>query len=310
MTDTGLPARIDAVRRFSRFYTRQIGALEEGLLKTPFSLTEARVMYELGQRGTATATELGQELGLDAGYLSRILRGFHERGLLDRRPSETDARQTRLSLTEAGRAAFAGLDAASRRDIGAMLGTLPIPQQEQLVNAMRTIESVLDAGPQPAAPYVLREARADDMEWVIRRHRELYTEEYGWGETFAKVVADSAAAIGRALGSERAVGWIAEVRGENAGCVFLTRESEEDAKLRLLLVDPAARGLGIGARLVDECIRFAREAAYRRITLFTNEVLLTARRIYADRGFRVVHRERQDEFFGHAFVAETWELDL
>lgn len=310
MTDAEFASRIEAVRRFSRFYTRQIGALEEGLLRTPFSLTEARVMYELGQRATTTATELGAALGLDAGYLSRILRGFHERGLLDRRPSETDARQTRLSLTEAGRAAFAELDAASRRDIGAMLRALPTSKQEQLVNAMRTIESVLGGGPEPAAPYVLREARAEDMEWVVRRHRDLYREEYGWGETFAGLVAGSAAAIARELGSERAVGWIAEARGENAGCVFLTRESEEDSKLRLLLVDPAARGLGIGGRLVDACIRFAREAGYRKMTLWTNEVLLAARRIYADRGFRVVHRERQDEVFGHAFVAETWELEL
>lgn len=309
MTDTAIAERIEAVRRFSRFYTRQIGALEEGLLRTPFSLTEARVMYELGQRTTTTATELGTELGLDAGYLSRILRGFHERGLLDRRPSETDARQTRLSLTDAGRAAFAGLDAASRRDIGAMLGTLSIRDQEQLVNAMRTIESVLGAAPD-AVPYVIREARAEDMDWVVRRHRELYTQEYGWGETFAGLVAQSAAAIGRELGSGRALGWMAEVGGEPAGCVFLTRESEDVAKLRLLLVDPTARGLGIGGRLVDECIRSAREAGHRRITLWTNEILLAARRIYADRGFRVVHRERQDEVFGHAFVAETWELDL
>jgi DNA-binding MarR family transcriptional regulator/GNAT superfamily N-acetyltransferase len=310
MTDTALAERIEAVRRFSRFYTRHIGALEEGLLRTPFSLTEARVMYELGQRATTTATELGTELGLDAGYLSRILRGFHARGLLDRRPSQTDARQTRLSLTAAGRAAFAELDAASRHDIGAMLETLSIRDQEQLVNAMRTIESVLGTAPHAAAPFAVREARAEDMDWVVRRHRELYTEEYGWGETFAGLVADSAAAIGRELGTGRAAGWIAEVRGERAGCGFVTRESEEVAKLRLLLVDPAARGMGAGGRLVDECIRFAREAGCRRITLFTNEVLLAARRIYADRGFRVVHKERQDEIFGHAFVAETWELEL
>lgn len=309
MTDPVFPERIEAVRRFSRFYTRRIGALEEGLLRTRFSRTEARVMYELGQRESTTATELGTELGLDAGYLSRILRGFHERGLLDRRTSDTDARQTQLSLTAAGRGAFAELDAASRRDIGAMLGTLSIHAQQQLVNAMRTIESVLGAAPH-AAPFVVREARAEDMGWVVRRHRELYAEEYGWGKAFADIVARSAAAIGDALVTGRARGWIAEVRGEPAGCVFFTRETEDVAKLRLLLVDPTARGLGIGGRLVDACIHAARAAGHRRITLWTNEILLAARRIYADRGFRVVHRETQDHGFGHPFVAETWELEL
>ena len=310
MTDTGLAERIAAVRRFSRFYTRRIGALEEGLLRTPFSLTEARVMYELGQRETATATELGQELGLDAGYLSRILRGFQERGLIARRASEADARQSHISLTDAGRAAFTGLDAASRRDIGGMLGALPDGEQQRLVRAMRTIESVLGAQGDGAPAFVIRDARPEDMEWVVQRHRELYTSEYGWGETFARLVAESAAGTGRALGTERAAGWIAEVRGERAGCVFVTREGGDAAKLRLLLVEPAARGLGAGARLVDECIRFAREAGCRRITLWTNEVLLAARRIYAAAGFRVVHKERQDDVFGHEFVAETWELGL
>lgn len=311
MTDTALAERIEAVRRFSRFYTRQIGALEEGLLRTPFSLTEARVMYELGQRGTTTATELGQELGLDAGYLSRILRGFHERGLLDRRPSETDARQTRLTLTDAGRAAFAGLDAASRHDIGAMLGALPIPEQERLVSAMRTIERVMGGGSDPDAAYLLREARPEDMDWVVRRHRELYTREYGWGETFAGLVAQSAENFVRDFDPACERGWIAERDGHPVGCVFLTRGPEEGvSKLRLLLVDPAARGLGIGGRLVDECIRFAREAGYRRMTLWTSEVLLAARRIYAERGFRRVHVERMDHVFGHAFVAETWEREL
>jgi DNA-binding MarR family transcriptional regulator/GNAT superfamily N-acetyltransferase len=301
--------RIAAVRRFSRFYTRHIGALREGLLNTPFPLTEARVMYELGQRESATATELGLELGLDAGYLSRMLRGFHERGLIDRRPSASDARLSHISLTPAGRAAFAELDAASRRDIGAMLGALPEGEQERLVRAMGTIESVL--GGSGAAPYELREAAPEDMEWVVRRHRELYAQEYGFGETFAQLVERSADGFVRDFDADRERGWIATSGGERVGCVFLTRGPEPGvAKLRLLLVDPAARGLGVGGRLVDECIRFARQAGYRAISLWTNEVLLAARRIYADRGFLVVNRENQDHLFGHPFTAEVWEKEL
>ena len=308
MTDTALAERISAVRRFSRFYTRQIGALEEGLLDTPFPLTEARVLYELGQRGTATAKEVWQELRMDPGYLSRILRGFQERGLIDRRASESDARLSHISLTDSGRAAFAGLDAESAREISIMLDALPVLEQERLVRAMRTIESVL--GGSAGAPYVLRPPKPEDIDWVVRRHRQLYVEEYGFGETFAELVAKAAAEFARDFDPARERGWIAERDGENVGCVVLVRGTDEVAKLRLLLVEPSARGLGIGARLVDECIDFARQAGYRTITLFTNEVLDAARRIYAAKGFRMTHRERQDEVFGHTFVAETWDLEL
>jgi DNA-binding MarR family transcriptional regulator/GNAT superfamily N-acetyltransferase len=301
--------RIEAVRRFSRFYTRQIGALQEGLLNTPFSLTEARVMYELGQRASATATELGQELGLDAGYLSRMLRGFHERGLIDRRPSETDARQSHISLTAAGRAAFAGLDAASRRDIGAMLGALPSEEQARLVGAMRAIEFVLGESTETREPFILREPRAGDLGWVVQAHGELYAREYGWDVRFEALIADVVGGFVRTFDPARERCWIAERGGQNVGSIFLVRGTDEVARLRLLLVHPSARGLGLGGRLVRECVEFARSAGYRRISLWTNDVLTSARRIYAAEGFRIVNTEVHSSF-GIEMTAETWEREL
>ena len=301
--------RIEAVRRFNRFYTRQVGALGEGHLDTPFSLTEARVVYELAQRETATATELGQELGLDAGYLSRILRGFHERGLIDRRPSETDARQTRLSLTAAGRAEFAALDAAARRDVGAMLGALPDAEQQRLVGAMHAIEGLLGARTEPREPFILRPPNPGDLGWVVQSHGALYAREYGWDARFEGLVAGVVGDYVRSFDPARERCWIAEVDGWNAGSIFLVRGTDEVAKLRLLLVEPAARGLGIGRRLVDECIAFAREAGFRRITLWTQENLVTARRIYQNAGFRLAATEVHNNF-GVDLTAETWEMDL
>lgn len=306
---SGTGERVDAVRRFNRFYTRRIGALGEGHLDTPFSLTEARVVYELAQRETATATELGQELGLDAGYLSRILRGFHERGLIDRRPSDTDARQTRLSLTDAGRAAFAQLDAAARRDVGAMLDALPGVEQDRLVRAMGTVQRALGAAPQPAEPFILRPPRAGDLGWVVQVHGELYEREFGWDVRFEGLVADVIGGYVRNFDPARERCWIAERNGQNVGCVFVMRGSDEVAKLRLLIVAPSARGLGIGARLVDECIQFSRDAGYRTLSLWTNSVLLSARHIYQAKGFRLVHTEIHNSF-GPDLTAETWELEL
>jgi DNA-binding MarR family transcriptional regulator/GNAT superfamily N-acetyltransferase len=300
---------VDAVRRFNRFYTRRIGALGEGHLGTPFSLTEARVAYELAQRGTAIATELGQELGLDAGYLSRILRGFQERGLIARRPSETDARQSHLSLTDAGRAAFAELDAAARRDVGVMLGALPSVEQDRMVRAMGAIERVLGAAPEPAEPYVLRPPRPGDLGWVVQSHGELYAREYGWDVRFEGLVAGVIGDLVRNFDPARERCWIAERHGENVGSIFLVRGTDEVAKLRLLLVDPSARGLGIGGRLVRECVEFARQVGYRKISLWTQEELVAARRIYAAEGFRLVHTEVHDRF-GVPLTAETWEMDL
>ena len=301
--------QVDTVRRFNRFYTRCIGALGEGHLDTPFSLTEARVVYELAQRGTATATELGQELGLDAGYLSRILRGFQERGLIDRRPSERDARQTRLSLTDAGRAAFAELDAAARRNVAAMLDALPPIEQDRLVKAMHTIQRVLGAAHPPAEPYVLRPPRPGDLGWVVQAHGEIYAAEYGWDVRFEALIAEVIGGFVRSYDPARERCWIAERHGENVGSIFLVRGTDEIAKLRLLVVDPSARGLGIGGRLVRECIDFARRVGYRKISLWTQEELVAARRIYAAEGFRLVHSEVHNSF-GPDLRAETWELDL
>jgi DNA-binding MarR family transcriptional regulator/GNAT superfamily N-acetyltransferase len=301
--------QVAAVRRFNRFYTQKIGALGEGLLGSPFSLAEARVLYELAHRDRPTAAELGRDLGLDAGYLSRILRGFRTRGLLARTPSASDGRQSHLALTRRGRAAFAPLDARSREEIGRMLARLSAGDRRRLVEAMGTVESLLGAPPDRRAPYLLRPPRPGDMGWVVQRHGALYAQEYGWNEQFEAFVAGIVARFIERQDPRKERGWIAEKDGEAVGSVFLVKQSATVAKLRLLIVDPRARGLGIGERLVDECIAFARQAGYRRITLWTNSVLHAARRIYARAGFRLVRRERH-ESFGRALVGEYWELAL
>jgi len=309
MAATALPQRLAAVRRFNRFYTKQIGLLHEHLLRSPFSLIEARVLYELAHRATTTATELAGELGLDAGYLSRILRRFRMRGLLDREPSQSDGRQSVLSLTQRGRQAFAQLNRASHHDIGALLRTLAPSEQQRLVAAMHSIEGLLGTGPEHPAPYVLRRHRPGDMGWVIQRHGALYAREYGWGEEFEALVADIVAKFIRHYDRRRERCWIAQLDGENVGSVFCVKKSEAVARLRLLLVEPRARGLGIGKRLVQECVRFARTAGYRTLTLWTNDVLRAARRIYEQTGFRLVYEEPHHSF-GHDLVAQTWDLDL
>jgi DNA-binding MarR family transcriptional regulator/GNAT superfamily N-acetyltransferase len=309
MPDAVFEQRIAAMRRFSRFYTQRIGVLHEALLDSPFSLAESRVLYELGQRRQPTASELGRELGLDAGYLSRILRGFETRGLLARTPSELDGRQQLLSLTDAGRAAFAALDAGSRKEIGDLLNTLPATAQRRLVEAMRTIERTLGAAPDEAATFVLRPHRPGDIGWVVRQHGLAYAEEYGWDERFEALVAEIAAKFVNEFDPARERCWIAEQDGENVGSVFLVRHSDRVAKLRLLLVDRQARGRGLGFRLVDECIRFARQAGYEAIILWTNSVLVSARRIYEAAGFRLVEA-KPHRSFGHDLVGETWELTL
>ena len=309
MADTDFDARVAAVRRFNRFYTRQIGLLQDGYLKSPFSLSEVRVLYELAHRERPTATELGRDLGLDAGYLSRILRGFQKRGLLKRAPSEDDARQSHLSLTQRGQAAFAPLNTRSHEDIGAMLGALPATEQARLVQAMHAIEGILGAQPEKRVPYLLRPHRPGDMGWVVHRHGAIYAQEYGWDERFEALVARIAAKFIERYDPKRERCWIAERDGEIVGSVFLVKHSKTVAQLRLMLVEPKARGLGIGARLVDECVRFARENGYRKITLWTNSVLVTARHIYKKAGFRLVQKERHHSF-GHALVGETWDLTL
>jgi DNA-binding MarR family transcriptional regulator/GNAT superfamily N-acetyltransferase len=300
---------VDAVRRFNRFYTRRIGVLQEGLLSSPFSLAEARVLYELAHRDQPTAAELGKELGLDAGYLSRILRGFARRGLIDKRPSQTDRRQSLLALSADGRAACGRLERAAREQIGALLEPVSASGQGRLLQAMRTIETLLGAASEPRVPYLLRSHQPGDLGWIVHRHGVLYAEEFGFDEQFEALVAEIVAQFGRHHDPRRERCWIAERDGAPVGSVMLVRQSGEIAKLRLLLVEPAARGLGIGARLVQECERFARRAGYRRITLWTNSVLHAARRIYEQAGYRLVHEEAHHSF-GQDLIGETWELTL
>jgi DNA-binding MarR family transcriptional regulator/GNAT superfamily N-acetyltransferase len=309
MSDHDFDRRVGDVRHFNRFWTRQIGVLGEGYLESPFSLTEVRVLYELAHREETTASELGEELGLDAGYLSRILRGFERDGLIHKRPSEADGRRRLLRLTERGREAFAPLDSRSRSEIGAMLGGMSVAGQERLVEAMRTIEGLLGVRSETVVPYLLRPHRPGDMGWVVNRHGVLYAREYGWDEHFEALVAEIVAKFIQQYDQRQERCWIAERDEEIVGCVFLVRESEEIAKLRLLLVEPEARGLGIGSRLVNECIRFARQAGYLKITLWTNDVLNSARRIYEGMGFQLVHQEPHHSF-GHDLVGQTWELML
>jgi len=309
MTKTELHQRVEAVRRFNRFYTKQIGVLHEKLLRSPFSLTEARVIYELAHHEQTTATELVNELGLDGGYVSRVLREFEKHGLLAKQPSETDARLSILQLTGKGRKAFATIDTRSRRQIETVLKGLSTAGQNRLVEAMNTIAGLLGAQPEPKVPYLLRPHQPGDMGWVVHRHGVLYAEEYGWDERFEALVAGIVSNFIQRYDSKRERCWIAEREGEIVGSVFLVKKSKTAAKLRLLLVEPEARGLGIGTRLVQECSRFARQAAYRKIVLWTNSVLHAARRIYQAAGYRLV-REEPHHSFGHDLIGETWELKL
>jgi DNA-binding MarR family transcriptional regulator/N-acetylglutamate synthase-like GNAT family acetyltransferase len=309
MVRNEIAARIDAVRGFNRFYTQKIGVLREGLLESPFSLTEARVIYELAQREGATASALCRDLDLDAGYLSRILRRFEQRRLIIRAPSAADGRQSLLALTKTGRNAFARLDRRSRAEIGALLHGLAVVNQARLVAAMRDIERLLGIPTPGAAAYRLRPPRPGDMGWVVQSHGALYAEEYGWDESFEALVATIVAKFIHRRAPARERCWIAERDGAAVGSVFLVRQAPTVAKLRLLLVDRRARGLGIGAGLVEECVRFAREAGYRKVTLWTQSVLVPARKIYSAAGFRLA-REEPHHSFGHDLVGENWELKL
>ena len=310
MTQPAVP--IAAVRRFNRFYTRQIGVLQEHLLASDFSLTEARVLYELaqrdGQREGVSAAQLARELGLDPGYLSRILGAFTRRGLLQKAPAPDDGRQSLLSLTPAGRAAFAPLDARSRDEVGAMLARLSAPEQRRLVAAMDAIEALVGET-SARVPYVLRPHQPGDIGWVISRHGALYAQEYGFDDTFEALVAEIAAAFVKTFDAKRERCWIAERAGAPVGSVFVVRQSDTVAKLRLLLVEPEARGLGLGKRLVDECIAFARRTGYRTLTLWTNDILTAALRIYQAAGFVLVAEERHHSF-GHDLVGQNWDLAL
>ena len=299
-------SRVDAIRRFNRFYTRRIGVLEARYLGSPFPLPQARVLYELGQRGEGSASELGAHLDLDLGYLSRLLQSLRRQGLVQAEPSKDDARRVRLSLSPKGRKAYQQLDARSREEVAGMLDELPAPQQQRLIRALEAVEAVLE---HKERPLTLREHRPGDIGWVVHAHGRFYAEEYGWDERFEALVAEIAAAFLKNFDRKRERCWIAEMDGEPVGSVFVVKETKATAKLRLLIVDPRARGRGLGKRLVEECIRFARDKGYRRLALWTQSNLAAARAIYRAAGFRKV-REEKHASFGVKLTGEYWELEL
>lgn len=301
--------QVDAIRAFNRFYTRQLGLLEEKLLASPFSLTEVRVLYELAHRERLTAADLVRDLGIDPGYLSRIVRKFKTQGLVTTRPSPSDRRQSILCLAQAGERAFAPLNQASHDEVLAMIGALHPTDRDRLVKSMEAIKRILAGEDEKPVPYVLRPPAPGDLGWITHRQGLLYWQEYGWDETFEALVAEIAGAFFKNFDPKRERCWIAERNGEIVGSVFLADGGEETAKLRLLYVEPAARGRGIGNRLVDECIGFARGRGYRELTLWTNSVLTSARKIYEAHGFRLTN-EQPHHSFGKDLVGQTWALDL
>lgn len=307
-TDSG-DHQVSAVRAFNRFYTSKLGVLDQQLLKSPFSLSEARVLYELAHREDAAAKEIGIELGLDPGYLSRIVQKFDEDGLITRKPLPSDRRQYRLGLTARGRQAFAKLERSSHDDVAAMLAALPGSDRGRLVGAMAAIERLLGDSSVPPPPAILRDPRPGDMGWVVQSHGALYAREYGFDSSFEGLVAEIAGKFLTSFDASRERCWIADIDGVQVGSVFLVRQSDDVAKLRLLLVDPAGRGQRLGQRLVGECIAFAQACGYRRITLWTQSILLAARRIYQDTGFVLVATEPHRSF-GQNLIGETWEREL
>jgi DNA-binding MarR family transcriptional regulator/GNAT superfamily N-acetyltransferase len=304
----GLDLQVAAIRAFNRFYTRKIGVVDE-VASSPFSLAEARVLYELAHCEQPTATDIRKELGLDAGYMSRILHDFERRRLVRRQQSETDERQKFLSLTVRGRRAFAPLDERSNRDVATMLEELSLTERKQLVDAVQTVRRLLGDNAEPRTPYLLRQHQPGDMGWIVHRQAILYAEEYGWDGTYEALAAEIVAQFIKNYDPKRERCWIAEKDGARVGAVFVAKASDKIAKLRLLHVEPEARGLGIGKRLVEECVRFAQQAGYSKLTLWTQSILHAARHLYKQAGFQVV-RDEQHHSFGKDLTAETWELEL
>jgi DNA-binding MarR family transcriptional regulator/GNAT superfamily N-acetyltransferase len=303
------PQRIAAVRRFNRFYTRQIGVLRKTYLGSPYSLAEMRVLYEIAH-GSRTASDIGRTLDLDAGYLSRVLRNFEKAGLITRKPSPEDARQSHLAFTPRGAKTFAPYEQRSQDDVAGMLGTLKPNDQARLIDAMTTIEHLLGAKAEAKASVILRQPKHGDFGWIVSRHAELYAQEYGWGDPFEGLCAQIVADFVNKYDAVRERCWIAEMNGENVGCVMLVKDEEPGtARIRLLIVDPKARGLGLGARLTGECVTFARAAGYTKITLWTHSILTAARHVYQNAGFKLM-RSEPHESWGKPVVSEHWDLAL
>jgi DNA-binding MarR family transcriptional regulator/GNAT superfamily N-acetyltransferase len=303
--------RINAVRHFNRFMTRQIGALREGLLHSPYSLTESRILFEIANHDTLTASNLIHELGLDAGYVSRILARFEEKGLVYKERSTTDARQRILKLTTEGVNAFSQLNERSFKEIAELLGELSESEQQKLISAMTTVEGLLSKKKNLkfSGPYFLRQHEPGDMGWVVQQHGILYSKEYGWDESFEALVSQIVADFINNFNPKKERCWIAEMNGKMVGSIFVVEGNEDTAKLRLLIVDPMARGLGLGSQLVEECIQFSRRVGYKKLVLWTNSVLKEARHIYQKKGFKLVNEEKHHSF-GQDLVGETWELLL
>jgi DNA-binding MarR family transcriptional regulator/GNAT superfamily N-acetyltransferase len=301
---------VQTIRSFNRFYTRQIGVLQKGLLQSPYTLMEVRLLYELAHRDNVTATELSQELGVDAGYLSRILQNFQKRGWMSRKTQAADRRQALLALTPKGRATLQPLEEKSNQQVQSMLDNIPVDGRQELVRAMNRVQRILEPGERSAEPYLLRTHQPGDIGWIVYRHGVLYSNEYHYDERFEALVAEIVAEFVKNFDSRHERCWIAEKNGERVGSVMLVRKSDAVAKLRLLLVESSARGLGIGKRLVDECVRFARQAGYKKIMLWTQSELKAARSIYEKAGFQMIKEEPHQSWGREDLVAETWELKL
>lgn len=305
----GIDARAERIRRFNRFYTEKIGVLQEGLLRSPFSLAEARVLYEIAHAERPAAAAIGKRLNLDAGYLSRIVNRLLKAGVLNRTRSSGDGRERILSLTRKGREQFATLDRRSHDEVAALLRQLATKSQIELVRALESAQSLLHAPAAAAAPYVLRTHRPGDMGWVVQRHGEIYFQEYGWDERFEALVAEIVAGFIANFDARRERCWIAERDGERAGSIFLVSKSAAVAKLRLLLVEPEARGTGLGRQLVEECLRFAKQSGYRQVVLWTNSNLTAARHIYEKAGFELIEEQKHHQF-GPELTGQTWRKTL
>ncbi|AWY38384.1 GNAT family N-acetyltransferase [Pseudomonas putida] len=297
---------VETVRQFNRFYTQQIGVLQEHLNQAEFSLTESRILFELGARAALTSADLCQLLGLNAGYLSRIINGFEKKQLIEKTRSASDARASELKLTDAGRGVLEDLEQASRQAVGALLQRLPAPQQEQLVQAMTQVRQLLG---DRSTSYLLRDPQAGDMGIVVQQQAALYTREYGWNSEFEALVSEIVAKFLREFDRTCERCWIAEKDGKVVGSIFVVRHDDKTAKLRMLYVDASARGLGIGKRLIEECLSFARHAGYEKMMLWTTSILTDARRLYQKAGFELIEEEPMHSF-GKDLVSETWMRDL